>query len=276
MIKAGFIGFIRGDDFWEQAKKAAAIGYRGMDGDASRAPGDEPLEVKAQKLRDIGIEPLTAAIFNPDRSVRTICDDEKIIRETFERAKRQNIKRITIFSGSAVSSFRGEPGTYDELMKDIDTLNKIVAMAAEEDLFVAYHNHYQEFADYHKGVHPIDYMLVLCDPRLTFELDTGWITVAGEDPVEVMRRLEGRIGAMHLKDIWDVEGSKHLAGYNPGEESCFTALGTGVLEYDRVLKEMDRQGLDMAILEQDRMRNLSPMESLQLAYLAMKETGLVE
>ena len=275
MLKAGFIGFVYGDDVWENLKAAAAMGYKGMDGDASRLPGEGTPAEKAAKMREIGIEPLTAAIFNPDRSARGVCDDVKIIDETLDRAEAQGIKRITLFGSSAIQSFHGAPGTYDELMKDIDTMNMIVEKCAQRGMYLAYHNHWQEFAEYHNAIHPIDYILMGCDPRLTFELDTGWVSVAGENPVEVMKRLEGRIGAMHLKDIWDVPASKHLGGYGENEESSFTALGTGILDYVGVLKEMERQGLDMAIVEQDRMRNLTKMQSLELAILNMKETGLV-
>lgn len=51
--------------------------------------------------------------------------------------------------------------------------------------------------------------------------------------------------------------------------------GTGVVNIPGVLKELDRQSVEYACVEQDIMRNLNPREALTMSYLAMKESGYV-
>ena len=75
------------------------------------------------------------------------------------------------------------------------------------------------------------------------------------------------------------------------QEECFSisdkvaVMNRGVIEqYDTcllytsipgVLKELDRQSVEYACVEQDIMRNLNPREALTMSYLAMKESGYV-
>ena len=67
MLKSGWIGFIRGDDFWERAADLAKMGYKAMDSDASFVPGEGSLADKVKRLRDMGVEPLTvSAGFDPE------------------------------------------------------------------------------------------------------------------------------------------------------------------------------------------------------------------
>ncbi len=117
MLKSGWIGFIRGDEFWESAAQLAKMGYQAMDSDASFVPGDGSLADKVKRLRDLGVEPLTvSAGFDPESLKNGLAD-------LVAKCKAQNIMRVTMWGSSAISSFRkgyGNNGTYDELMKDIE------------------------------------------------------------------------------------------------------------------------------------------------------------
>jgi sugar phosphate isomerase/epimerase len=274
MIKSGWIGFIRGDDFWESAAQLAKMGYQAMDSDASFVPGEGSLADKVKRLRDMGVEPLTvSAGFDPEGL-------KNGLPELIEKCKAQNIMRVTMWGSSAISSFRkgyGNNGTYDELMKDIEAINYVVPRLADEGIVFTYHNHYQEFTVWHKNVPTIFHMLVNCDERMKFDLDAGWVTVSGNDPVEIMQKFEGRIHVVHLKDIYDFEACKRMSGNTASlDDKGFCALGSGLLNVEGVAAEMARQGIPYGIVEQDRLRYLDTMQALTMARLSMIETGYFE
>ncbi|MFA4985730.1 MAG: sugar phosphate isomerase/epimerase family protein [Candidatus Brocadiia bacterium] len=67
---------------------------------------------------------------------------------------------------------------------------------------------------------------MFADPRLSINLDAGHFFCVGEDPAEVIRRLEGRFDHVHIEDIGADRVHRHLV---PGDgamdfRSIFTAL----------------------------------------------------
>jgi sugar phosphate isomerase/epimerase len=64
----------------------------------------------------------------------------------------------------------------------------------------AYHNHAWEFRPL-EGELPIDILLGECDPELvSFEMDVYWVTVAGADARDYIRRNPTRFKMLHFKD----------------------------------------------------------------------------
>ncbi len=118
-------------------------------------------------------------------------------------------------------------------------------------------------------------MLYNVDSRLKFDLDVGWVTSGGYDPVEVLKRLEGRIACIHVKDFLRFTEAVEDGGEGSFIEGRVYRCGNGSREYSGVLKELDRQSVEYACVEQDIMRNLNPREALTMSYLAMKESGYV-
>ncbi len=68
-------------------------------------------------------------------------------------------------------------------------------------------------------------MLLHVDPRLKFNIDLGWAMVAGLDPVKLLKRLEGRIANVHLKDFYDLEAPKHILNSDPSTKVGFYQPG---------------------------------------------------
>src|SRR3546814_17530725 len=65
----------------------------------------------------------------------------------------------------------------------------------------AYHNHDFEFTMKPGGTSLFDTLIADADPALVqIELDLFWAVAAGEDPKAIIRRLDGRIYAYHVKD----------------------------------------------------------------------------
>ena len=272
-MKAAWIGMMGREAFqdpWKTFEEYAKIGYKGVETDATMLPGDPEDNVK--RLADMGLKPLSVFGGNLQRIEENIADLGR-------RARINGVDRVTIFSISVIQSFGrgyGNNGTYEELMKDIDDMNRVIPKLAEEGLKLTYHNHYQEFMVYYKGAPAIDHFLLEVDDRLTFELDLGWVAVGGKDPAVVMDYMKDRIAALHFKDFYDLEKPKYLVNSNREDDFAFTAVGTGKLDLNVLLKKGVEIGQEWAIVEQDRLRNLSYKEAMTTAYLAMKETGYLE
>ncbi len=272
MIKAGWIGFINKEmDFWASVEQLGKLGYRGMDSEISPRLGGS-VEDNLKRMLDLGVQPLTV-------SAGPLQKMEEQLPDLISRAKANRVDRVTLWGSSIIASFgRGneKPGTYDEMMADFDVMNKVIPVLAEEGIKLCYHNHFQEFTIYHQGVSAFDHMLLKVDPRLCFDLDTGWVTVGKQDPVKIMRRLAGRMPCIHLKDFYDLDTAYGIISPFTNFKDVFTTLGTGKLDLPGVLAEADAQGIGWAVVEQDVQRHLTPMESLTAAYYNMKETGFIE
>lgn len=274
MVKAGIVGFLPEDksDVWEFFKWCADLGYKAIDMDLSYAAPGEDLTESASRLRNLGLEPLTMGCPG---------DFELAVGRVAEIAKKahaQGIKRVTAYSSSISKSIHegyGVHRTYDEMMRDFEYMNRLIELFDEEGLTFCYHNHYHEFITVYHGVNAFDHMLYNVDSRLKFDLDVGWVTSGGYDPVEVLKRLEGRIACIHVKDFYDLQKPWKMVEKDPSSKEGFTAVGTGVVNIPGVLKELDRQSVEYACVEQDIMRNLNPREALTMSYLAMKESGYV-
>jgi sugar phosphate isomerase/epimerase len=273
-LKAAWIGFREPDvDPWVQYKKYADMGYKGMDGELSRMPGDKTENLK--RFRDLGL----SCLCTWSGPMRELVKDDGAIKECVERAQFYDVKNINIGWSTVISSFGegyGKNGSYDQLMEDIDIMNKLVKRFADEGLVPQYHNHYQEFTVAYKGVSVMDYFLTQIDPRLKIKLDVGWVYVGGLDPVQYMEKIKDRLGLLHVKDFTEMVQPRYLVNSDKETDFCFTAVGTGKLDLKGILAKGAELGCEYAIAEQDRVRNLSWTDSLHCAYLNMKETGCLE
>ncbi|GAB3614435.1 sugar phosphate isomerase/epimerase family protein [Humibacter ginsengisoli] len=100
-----------------------------------------------------------------------------------------------------------DPHAPDELWKTAEgvegiaaQLNHAAKLAAERGLRVGYHNHAHEFENKIDGQNALEYLASRLDPEVVLELDTYWVAVGGENPVEVLGRLGDRVVALHIKD----------------------------------------------------------------------------
>jgi len=118
-----------------------------------------------------------------------------------------------------------------------ETLRPIAQRLATEGLKLSYHNHAHEYA-VDEGAYLIDHLLAAC-PELGFEMDIFWTAVGGEDPVAHMRRWEGRMTLVHVKELG--EGADHPNA----------VVGEGVLDIPAVLAEARRQGVHDFVIEQE-------------------------
>ncbi len=98
-----------------------------------------------------------------------------------------------------------------------DELNAFGKKAAKLGVKTGYHNHtFEFFKDEEKYI--LDWLIEFTDPEtVVFELDCGWVSSAGVDPVEYINANKGRIAAIHIKENAGVTGVDMPASRNNTE-----------------------------------------------------------
>jgi inosose dehydratase len=92
----------------------------------------------------------------------------------------------------------------------------------------------------------IDTLLAATDPKhVSFVLDTGHITMAGIDPVELTRTLGHRIIEFHLKDTRPEHrggAKKRVERNDPMKDPIFFELGKGGVDFPGIKARLDEIG----------------------------------
>jgi len=120
---------------------------------------------------------------------------------------------------------------------------------AASHLRFAYHLHGYEFGPSPQGT-LFDTLAAETDPgSVSFEMDTFWIAVPGQDCVKLLQRYPRRFRLMHLKDL--AKGSKtgDLSGQAPDEESV--AVGAGMLPWPDILRAAKKAGVERYYIEDE-------------------------
>jgi sugar phosphate isomerase/epimerase len=90
--------------------------------------------------------------------------------------------------------------TLDDWRRIADDFNRAAERARAKGLRFAYHNHNFEFVPV-GGEVPLDVLLARTDPSLvSYEMDVYWVTNAGRDPREYLKKYPGRFVMLHIKD----------------------------------------------------------------------------
>ena len=126
-------------------------------------------------------------------------------------------------------------GEKADLNRFVDFLNATADRLAQEDMTIAYHNHWFEFEKVGGDV-MLDYLIANTDKRVRFIPDTYWMKYAGASVEGYLERLAGRVDTLHLKDY------KH---------KLFRAVGKGTLDFAAILKKAKECGVRNAVVELD-------------------------
>ena len=152
-----------------------------------------------------------------------------------------------------------ERSTLDDYRKTAENTNKIGELCAKSGIKLCYHNHAFEFEPI-DGVVPYDIFIERFDNNaIRFELDVFWADLAGVDPVKLMKRLDGRIRLLHLKD--KLAGTPTIYDEKEVPENAFKELGNGVVKLKKVIKLAEKIGVEQCMVEQDQ--SPDPIQSIQ-------------
>lgn len=149
-------------------------------------------------------------------------------------------------------------GTVEEVT---DIINQVGAKCKAAGIKLLYHNHDFELKPNEAGVVPLQYFLEHTDPEVVnFQMDLYWVTRAGVDPLEYFEKYPGRFKVWHVKDM-DSQGR-------------FAPVGTGSIDFRRILAQKEQAGMEYYIVEQDRtFDGQKPMEALKVSFDNLKEIG---
>jgi sugar phosphate isomerase/epimerase len=147
----------------------------------------------------------------------------------------------------------------DGIKNVCDLLNEGAVVARANGFQLGYHNHWFEY-EFVENRLPVDVMLEHLDPNVFLEVDVYWVQTAGQNPVEVVRRLGSRAPLLHIKD-----GPCQI-------EAPMTALGEGVVDIPGVVAAGERS-TEWLVVELDRCAT-DMMEAVRKSYQYLIAKGL--
>ncbi|RZA22581.1 MAG: sugar phosphate isomerase/epimerase, partial [Proteobacteria bacterium] len=93
------------------------------------------------------------------------------------------------------------------------------------------------------------------DPKLVkMELDLYWATHAGVDPLALFKQNPGRFPLVHLKDMAKTEKRE------------FAEVGTGSIDFQRIMDARKLAGIEHYFVEQDAVTKGTPLEAIAVSY----------
>ncbi|MGI4852915.1 MAG: TIM barrel protein [Janthinobacterium lividum] len=136
----------------------------------------------------------------------------------------------------------------DQFVTLAEDMNKVGAAAKAAGLKFCAHNHTMEFAM--DGEKPgYDYLLTHTDKNLvSFEVDCGWMTVAGYKPADYVKRYPGRIKMLHIKDFIPYAKGASTGGPIRPEGA---EIGQGVVNYKEIFAGVKSAGIEHIFVEQE-------------------------
>ena len=117
-------------------------------------------------------------------------------------------------------------------------LNAAAKKGSEYGIRVGYHNHAWELESTIEGRTALEYFADLLDPELVLEVDTYWVAVGGQDPVDILTKLGDRVKLIHIKDGPLNTDTKAQQPAGKGSVPVLAviaaakSLETGVVEFD--------------------------------------------
>lgn len=137
----------------------------------------------------------------------------------------------------------------DDYRQLAERCNKAAEQCKQAGIQLAYHNHAFEFKPMKDGKTGYEVLIEEFSPDMHFEVDVFWIKVGGKDPVDMIRRLKGRVSQLHLKDLNSSIATPNYGGI-PNE--AFEELGDGVIPVEPIIDAAAEAGVKICHVEQDQ------------------------
>lgn len=230
-------------DFISALKKVAEIGYKGVE-----FAGFEGLKAREIKncLDSLGLKSAGAHI-GIDELKNNI---DTIIEYNLELENRYIVCPWFSYENK------------EDYLRFAEILQGIGEKCSEAGLQLCYHNHAHELKLY-DGKYGLDILYEkTAKQNLKAELDTYWISYAGMEPVDYMKKYEGRTPLIHLKDM------------AASEEREFTEIGNGIIDIKAIAAQAEKNGAEWLIVEQDVCKR-EPLESIKISFENLKKMNLI-
>jgi sugar phosphate isomerase/epimerase len=235
-----------GKDLDGTLKKVAEMGFQGVEFAGYHKYKDDPAGLR-KKLDELGLKAagthIPAGSFEPDKIGKTI---------EFHKALGC---RFLIVPGDRRFNDPEKSKEYARLLTDAAVALK------KEGLFCGHHNHTQEFDKVGDKTY-WDLFAERTSKDVILQQDIGWTTMAGLDPVALVKRHPGRTRTCHIK-----------AKLPKGTQGKRPILGEDVVDWKRVIAALAASGgTEWLVVEQeDYPDGLSPMETTKRSLDGLKK-----
>lgn len=250
-------------------KSLASYGYKQIEsfqGDKGVFWGMTAKDFKSY-MDELGMN-LISTHCNPDYTMKK--ETEKEFGKLVDDAASIGMKYL-------INPFLGSLKTADEWKKAAEGLNRQGEMAAKAGLKVGYHNHHFEFKKFADGTCPEQILLEGTDPKLVdFELDLYWVVKAGEDPEAWFTKYKDRFRLCHVKDYYKEDKMKEIEAKEKQTDPFWpiggsTIVGTGRIDFPKILSVAKANGMQYYIVEQERFDNTTPLKAVETDAEYMKK-----
>jgi len=220
-------------------KQVAAAGYKQVE-----LYGFPNADAMISGAKDAGLG-IHSAHFEWDAVVNPKDAEMSDFSKILERAKKIGLKHLVI-------PYLQEPNrkTLDDYKQVAANANKAAAMAHEAGIQLSYHNHNFEFEPKEDGRCGYDIFMAEFSPQMKFEIDVFWVKAGGVEPVVLIKKLEGRVSQLHLKDLKD--GLKLPTYSTAVPKDAFQELGDGIIAMEPILVAAKSAGVEHCHVEQDQ------------------------
>ena len=241
----------------EVLKEVADIGYKYIEAanyEDGKFYGMSPTDFKAY-LDEIGLIPMSV-----HQGSVTLDNADQMIADTKAAGFKYFVIPVPPMGHFKFDQATGTLNMSEDLETVMNIINTIGAKCTAAGLQLLYHNHNFEFEENANGIVPMEYFLEHSDSaNVNFQMDLYWVTKAGEDPLAWFAKAPGRFKSWHVKDMDD--------------EGRFAPVGTGHIDFARILEHKDESGMECYFVEQDRTFNNTPIEAVTISHNALKEIG---
>lgn len=181
-----------------------------------------------------------------ENSVTVLAEPEKVI----ERLQKLGCK-LAVYPWPRDVNF-GQAAEVENLARRLDEAGARLRSAG---ITLAYHNHAIEFVP-HRGRPALRYLFDATKPEhLAAEIDTYWIQLGGENPVDWCESLPNRLAAVHLKDY----------RFTTENKPDFAEVGRGTLPFKKIISAAEKSGCEWFIVEQDTTPG-NPFDSVRQSF----------
>jgi sugar phosphate isomerase/epimerase len=251
--------------------------------DHCQTPAD--IATSCKKIKDIGYDAIqaSAAGFNdiPADELKKILDDLGMTccathrsLDQLKDAEASIVYHETLGCKYAAIGGWGWGGheSRQEWEAFIQEFSELATKYEGSSVKIGYHNHSHEWAPFGWADHPekidpeqtpITVLEQKLGPAAFFEIDTYWVAHAGAEPSAWLKRLAGRVPAIHVKDLT-------ITG---GREQKMCEVGAGNLNWPSILEAAKAADVQWYIVERDS-GDLDPFESLKISLDNLRSWGM--
>lgn len=191
--------------------------------------------------------------------ISTHCDINKDFEKKAAEAGEIGMKYL-------ICPYIGPQKTLDDYKRYADKFNACGDICKKHGLRFAYHNHGYSFIPL-DGAMPQDTLMQHTNAdTVDFEMDIYWVATPGEDPIAWLKKYPRRWRLCHVKD--------RQKGASPQEHDASVNLGTGSLDFTRILKEAKQLGMEYYIVEQERYAGTTPLKAAEADAAYMKKLSI--